>query len=182
VLHISTACTIKFSCDLEESLFQSFLPLVILPYACWCKLTHACSHEPNIGVLLQGQYACVMITHEDIEDDAHWISWLRHSAQVCLSSSSVLLHKGLLPCWLGRPGPGQYLVHLQTGVTHRFRVQDLDSKPNSFYFRKIATGARDTSFWVTANGGIPNITSKCINIILSPLIFSSPESIGTVCK
>ncbi len=37
-------------------------------------------------LLLQGQYACVMIAHEDVEDDAHWISWLRHSAQVCLAA------------------------------------------------------------------------------------------------
>ena len=23
-----------------------------------------------------------MIAHEDVEDDAHWIKWLRHAAQV----------------------------------------------------------------------------------------------------
>ena len=23
-----------------------------------------------------------MVAHEDVEDDAHWIKWLRHAAQV----------------------------------------------------------------------------------------------------
>ena len=32
--------------------------------------------------LMQGQYASVMIAHEVVEDDAPWIKWLRHAAQV----------------------------------------------------------------------------------------------------
>lgn len=31
---------------------------------------------------LQGRYACVMSLHSDIQDDMHWLSWLRHQAQV----------------------------------------------------------------------------------------------------
>ncbi|DBB04435.1 TPA: hypothetical protein ACH3X1_012916 [Trebouxia sp. C0004] len=57
---------------------------------------------------LRGQYACVMITHEDVEDDAYWISWLRHSAQVCLAAGKHQLSsfaQGLVAL-LARPGPG----------------------------------------------------------------------------
>ena len=54
-------------------------------------MAHACSHGPHNDVHTQGQYACVMVTHEDVEDDAHWISWLRHSAQVCLAGGQYWL-------------------------------------------------------------------------------------------
>ncbi|DBA78052.1 hypothetical protein WJX79_008308 [Trebouxia sp. C0005] len=45
----------------------------------WQAFLHYCH---SLKTVTQGQYACVMVTHEDVEDDAHWISWLRHSAQV----------------------------------------------------------------------------------------------------
>ncbi|KAL0021883.1 hypothetical protein WJX77_010720 [Trebouxia sp. C0004] len=45
----------------------------------WQAFLHYCH---SLKSVTQGQYACVMITHEDVEDDAYWISWLRHSAQV----------------------------------------------------------------------------------------------------
>ena len=54
---------------------------------------------------MQGQYACVMIAHEDVEDDAHWIRWLRHAAQV----NSHLLDTAKAP----------YMSHvLSHAVTH----------------------------------------------------------------
>ncbi len=96
----------EVSVNPKLSLFQSSLPLVVLPFACRCRMTHACSHEPHIGVHLQGQYACVMIAHEDVEDDAHWISWLRHSAQVCLAAGKHWLSFSALGlvAWLAGPG------------------------------------------------------------------------------
>ena len=69
-------------------------------------MAHAGSHEPHIGVHLQGQYACVMITHEDVEDDAHWISWLRHSAQVCLAAEKHQLSSSALGLVALLAGPG----------------------------------------------------------------------------
>lgn len=45
----------------------------------WQAFLHYCH---SLKSVTQGQYACVMIAHEDVEDDAHWVSWLRHSAQV----------------------------------------------------------------------------------------------------
>lgn len=45
-----------------------------------------------IVVLLQGQYACIMLAHEDVEDDSHWIKWLRHAAQVDSLSLQYLRH------------------------------------------------------------------------------------------
>ena len=32
--------------------------------------------------VLQGHYVCVLVAHEDVEDDAHWIKRLRHAAEV----------------------------------------------------------------------------------------------------
>jgi len=47
-----------------------------------------------------------MIAHEDVEDDVHWISWLRHSAQVCLAAEKHQLSFSALGLVALLAGPG----------------------------------------------------------------------------
>ena len=47
-----------------------------------------------------------MIAHEDVEDDVHWISWLRHSAQVCLAAEKHQLSSFKLGLVALLAGPG----------------------------------------------------------------------------
>ena len=86
MLHVSTACTMKFQSTLNRGLSRSL--------------------DQTLPLLLQGQYACVMIAHEDVEDDAHWISWLRHSAQVCLAAEKHQLSFSALGLVALLAGPG----------------------------------------------------------------------------